>query len=109
MTPEIAEAIGLGEPRGFLVIEAAPGGPADAAGVRGGNTPMQLAGREIVLGGDVILAINDREVRKIDDVLGYLQQATEVGETITLTVWREGQTIQIDVTLAARPSLQVSP
>jgi S1-C subfamily serine protease len=109
MTPEIAEAIGLGEPRGFLVIEAAPGGPADAAGVQGGNTPVQLAGREIVLGGDVILAINDREVRKIDDVLGYLQQATEVGETVTLTVWREGQTIQIDVTLAARPSLQVSP
>jgi S1-C subfamily serine protease len=109
MTPEIAEAIGLGEPRGFLVIEAAPGGPADAAGVRGGNTPMQLAGREIVLGGDVILAIDDRGVRKIDDVLGYLQQATEVGETVTLTVWREGQTIQIDVTLGARPSLQVSP
>ncbi len=109
MTPEIAEAIGLGEPRGFLVIEAAPGGPADDAGVRGGNTPMQLAGREIVLGGDVILAIDDRDVRKIDDVLGYLQQATQVGETVTLTVWRDGQTMNIGVTLGARPSLQVSP
>jgi S1-C subfamily serine protease len=109
MTPEIAEAIGLGEPRGFLVIETAPGGPAEAAGVQGGTTPMQLGGREIALGGDVILAIDDREVRKIDDVLGYLQQATEVGETVTLTVWREGQIIDIDVTLGARPSLQVSP
>ncbi len=109
MTPEIAEAMGLGEPRGFLVIEAAPGGPADAAGVQGGNTPVQLAGREIVLGGDVILAIDDRDVRKIDDVLGYLQQATEVGETVTLTVWRNGQIMQIDVTLGARPSLQDSP
>jgi S1-C subfamily serine protease len=109
MTPEIAEAIGLGEPRGFLVIEAAPGGPADAAGVQGGNTPAQLAGREIVLGGDVILAIDDRDVRKIDDVLGYLQQATQVGETVTLTVWRDGQIMDIGVTLGARPSLQVSP
>jgi S1-C subfamily serine protease len=109
MTPEIAEAIGLGEPRGFLVIEATPGGPADAAGIQGGNTPAQLEGREIVLGGDVILAIDDRDVRKIDDVLGYLQQATEVGETITLTVWREGQILEIDVTLGARPSLQESP
>jgi S1-C subfamily serine protease len=109
MTPEIAEAIGLGEPRGFLVIEAAPGGPADSAGIQGGNTPAQLEGREIVLGGDVILAIDDRDVRKIDDVLGYLQQATEVGETITLTAWREGQIIEIDVTLGARPSLQESP
>ena len=109
MTPEIAEAIGLGEPRGFLVIEAAPGGPADAAGVQGGNTPVQLAGREIVLGGDVILAIDDRDVRKIDDVLGYLQQATQVGETVTLTVWRDGQIMSIGMTLGARPSLQVSP
>jgi S1-C subfamily serine protease len=109
MTPEIAEAIGLGEPRGFLVIEAAPGGPAASAGVRGGDTPAQLGGREIVLGGDVILAIDDRGVRKIDDVLGYLQQATEVEETITLTAWRDGEIIEIDVTLGARPSLQESP
>jgi S1-C subfamily serine protease len=109
MTPEIAEAIGLGEPRGFLVIETAPGGPADVAGVQGGTTPTQLGGREIALGGDVILAIDDREVRKIDDVLGYLQQAKEVGETATLTVWRDGQIIEIPVTLGARPSLQVSP
>lgn len=109
MTPEIAEEMGLGEPRGFLVIEAAPGGPADTAGIQGGNTPVQLAGREIALGGDVILAIDDRDVRKIDDVLGYLQEVTEVGETVTLTVWRDGQIIQIEVTLGARPSLQDSP
>jgi S1-C subfamily serine protease len=109
MTPEIAEAIGLGEPRGFLVIDAEPGGPAASAGIQGGDTPMQLDGREITLGGDVILAINDRDVRKIDDMLGYLQQATQVGETVPLTVWREGQIIEIDVTLGARPSLQESP
>ena len=109
MTPEIAEAIGLGEPRGFLVIDAEPGGPADSAGVEGGDTPMQLNGNEIPIGGDVVLAINDRDVRKIDDVLGYLQQATQVGETVTLTVWRDGQIIEIDVILGARPSLQVSP
>jgi S1-C subfamily serine protease len=109
MTPEIAEAIGLGEPRGFLVIEAAPGGPADSAGVQGGDTPAQLDGREIALGGDVILAINDKDIRKIDDVLGYLQQTTKVGETVTLTVWRDGQISQINVTLGPRPNLQVSP
>jgi S1-C subfamily serine protease len=108
MSPEIAEAIGLGEPRGFLVIEVSPGGPADSAGVEGGDTPVQLNGREIPLGGDVVLAINDRDVRKIDDVLGYLQQATQVGEIVTLTVWRDGQIIEINVTLGARPTLQDS-
>ncbi|HEU4823770.1 MAG TPA: trypsin-like peptidase domain-containing protein [Nitrososphaeraceae archaeon] len=109
MTPEIAEAIGLGEPRGFLVIETTPGGPAATAGVQGGDTPTQLGGREIVLGGDVILSIDDKEIRKIDDVLGYLQQSTEAGETVKLTVWRDGQIMEIDVTLGARPSLQESP
>jgi serine protease Do len=109
MTPEIAEAIGLGEPRGFLVIDTAPDGPAASAGVQGGDTPTQIGGREIELGGDVILAIDDKTIRKIDDVLGYLQQATEVGETVRLTVWRDGQMIEIDVTVGARPSLQDSP
>jgi S1-C subfamily serine protease len=109
MTPEIAEAIGLGEPRGFLVIDVSPGGPADRAGVQGGNTPAQLGGGDIKLGGDVILAINDQPIRKIDDVLGYLEQDTEVGQTVKLTVWRDGQTIGLDAILAARPSLQPSP
>jgi S1-C subfamily serine protease len=109
MTPEIAETIGLGEPRGFLVIDTAPGGPADTAGVQGGDTPTQLGGREIVLGGDVILSIDDKDIRKIDDVLGYLEQSTKAGEVVKLTVWRDGQIIEIDVTLGARPSLQESP
>ncbi|MFL6477151.1 MAG: S1C family serine protease [Nitrososphaera sp.] len=109
MTPEIAEAIGLGEPKGFLVIDVAPGGPAANAGIQGGDTPTQLNGMEIALGGDVILAINDKDIRKIDDMLGYLQQATEVGETVTLTIWRDGQVTQTNVTLGARPSLQESP
>jgi S1-C subfamily serine protease len=109
MRPEIADAIGLTEPRGFLVIDTSPGGPADRAGVQGGNTPAQLGGREIQLGGDVILAINDKAIRKIDDMLGYLEQNTQVGETVRLTVWRHGQIIGIDVALGARPSLQQSP
>ena len=109
MTPEIAEAMGLEEPKGFLVIEVVPGGPADMAGIQEGNTPMQLGGREITLGGDVILAVNDKDVRKIDDMLGYLQEETQVGETVTLTVWRNGEIIEVPVTLGARPSLQESP
>jgi S1-C subfamily serine protease len=109
MTPEIAEAIGLGEPRGYLVTEAAPGGPADAAGVQGGNTSMSPPPGWIPIEGDVILALDDRDVRTIVDILGYLEQSTQVGDEVTLTVWRDGQTIEIPVTLGARPSLQGSP
>jgi S1-C subfamily serine protease len=105
ITPEIAEVIGLREHRGFLVIETSPGGPMAIAGVQGGNILVQIGGREIPLGGDVILAINDRDVRKVDDILTYVEQETEVGETVTVTVWRDGQIIEIPVTVGLRPDL----
>lgn len=106
MTPEIADALGLEEPRGFLVVDVDEKGPAAKAGIQGGDNPTQIGGRQIELGGDVILAINGIEVRKIDDLAGYLEEATEVGETVTLAVWRGGMIVDVNVTLAARPSIQ---
>ncbi|MDQ4101140.1 MAG: trypsin-like peptidase domain-containing protein [Thermoproteota archaeon] len=109
MTPDIASAIGLQESRGFLVIDVTAGGPAESAGIQGGDRLTQIGGRQIELGGDVILAIDNVTVRKIDDLLGYLEAAKEVGETVTLTIWRDGEIIQVDAILAARPSVQASP
>jgi plastocyanin len=42
------------------------------------------------LGGDIILAIDNMTVRKIDDLLGYLEASTHLGETVTITIWRDG-------------------
>jgi S1-C subfamily serine protease len=109
VTPDIANAIGLQEARGFLVIDAVEGGPAHMAGIQGGDRLAQIGGSEIVLGGDVILAVDNVAVRKIDDLLGYLEASKEVGETITLTIWRDGETIQLSAILGARPSPQASP
>jgi serine protease Do len=109
VTPDIASAIGLQESRGFLVIDVAEGGPAASAGIEGGDRIAQIGGREIELGGDVILAIDNMTVRKIDDLLGYLEAATEVGRTVTLTIWRDGEIGQVSATLGARPSVQASP
>lgn len=109
VTPDIANAIGLQEARGFLVINVVEGGPADMAGIQGGNILAQIEGSEIVLGGDIILAVDNVSVRKIDDLLGYLEASTEVGKTITLTIWRDGEIRQLNAILGARPSLQASP
>ncbi|MDQ4101137.1 MAG: PDZ domain-containing protein, partial [Thermoproteota archaeon] len=109
VTPDIASAIGLQESRGFLVIDVTAGGPAESAGIQGGDRLTQIGGRQIELGGDVILAIDNVTVRKIDDLLGYLEAAKEVGETVTLTIWRDGEIMQVDAILAARPSVQASP
>jgi S1-C subfamily serine protease len=106
MTPEIAEAIGLEEPRGFLVISIQDGSPASRAGIQEGSNETILPRREIPLGGDVILSIDGITVRKLDDLLGYLEQSTQVGQIVSLGIWRDGETTKVDLTLTARPGEQ---
>jgi S1-C subfamily serine protease len=106
MTPEIAEAIGLEEPRGFLVISTQDGSPASRAGIQEGSNETVLPRREIPLGGDVILSIDGITVRKLDDLLGYLEQSTQVGQIVSLGIWRDGETTEVDLTLTARPGEQ---
>jgi S1-C subfamily serine protease len=74
MNPDIAEALGLEVPRGFLVVDVVAGSPAEKAGIKGGEKPTTIDGREILLGGDVITKFDGRDVRKIDDILVYLQR-----------------------------------
>jgi serine protease Do len=99
VTPDIANSIGLQEARGFLVTNVVEGGPADIAGIQGGDRLTR---------GDIILAVDNVAVRKLDDLLSYLEASTEVGKTITLTILRDGETRQLNTILGARPSLQAS-
>jgi S1-C subfamily serine protease len=109
MTPEVAEALGLDEPRGFLVVDVVSGSPAERAGIQGGDSESVIGGRPIQLGGDVIIGIDDRPVRKIDDILVYLQREKSVGDNIELNILRDGQAQDIIAVLGARPHLQESP
>lgn len=109
MTPDIAQALGLKEPRGFLVVDVVSGSPAEKAGIQGGDQPTRVNGREIPLGGDVIVGIDDKVVRKIEDILVYLESEKQVGDDLRLTVVRDGKTQEINVALAARPNPFESP
>ncbi|HUT87405.1 MAG TPA: PDZ domain-containing protein [Candidatus Heimdallarchaeota archaeon] len=62
-----------------------------------------LAGLEIALGGDVILAINDEPVNSFLDLTLYLEGETQVGDSVELTVFRDGMTLRVTLTLAERP------
>jgi len=99
VTPNIANSIGLQEARGFLVVNVVEGGPAEISGIQGGDRLTR---------GDIILAVDNMAVRKIDDLLSYLEASTEVGKTITLTILRHGEIRQLNTTLGARPNLQAS-
>ena len=109
MTPGIAESLGLEEPRGFLVMEVVAGSPAEAAGIRGGDEDATIVGVPVKLGGDVIVSIDNQTVRKIDDILVYLQREKAVGDQLQLTVLRDGQEMSFTAVLGARPSQQESP
>ncbi len=109
MTPGIAERLGLEEPRGFLVMEVVAGSPAEAAGIRGGDEDATIDGVPVKLGGDVIVSIDNQTVRKIDDILVYLQREKSVGDELQLTILRDGQELNVTAVLGARPSQQESP
>jgi S1-C subfamily serine protease len=109
MTPGIAEHLGLKEPRGFLVMDVVAGSPAEKAGIRGGDEDATIDGVPVKLGGDVIIGVDNKTVRKIDDILVYLQREKTVGDELQLTILRDGQQMQITAVLGARPSQQESP
>jgi S1-C subfamily serine protease len=96
------EALGLTTFTGAYVSSVVPGGPADQAGIRGGSIPTS-GGEALRAGGDVILAIDGRPVATFDDLLGYLTTNKSPGETVVLTILRDGQTMDVTVTLGVRP------
>jgi S1-C subfamily serine protease len=109
ITPGIADQLGLDEPRGFLVMEVVAESPAEKAGIQRGNEDVVIDGMQVKLGGDVIIAIDNNTVRKIDDILAYVEREKSVGDGLKLTILRDGQTIEVMATLGARPSQQESP
>lgn len=99
---EIANKMDLEDTNGFLVLDIVEGSPADKAGLRAGNRTTEINQREMKIGGDVIVAIDGEEVKGINDILRYLAVDTEAGETVNITVIRDGERKNIPLTLAAR-------
>jgi 2-alkenal reductase len=98
---EQIEELGLNTYTGAYVTNVTPGGPADQAGVRGGETPTSFP--NLIAGGDVIVAIDGQPVETFDDLLTHLTLNKSPGDTAVLTVLRDGQTMDIPVTLGTRP------
>lgn len=99
---DIAEEMGLENSTGFLVTEVVPGGPAEAAGIQGPTRNATIDGAQLAVGGDVIVGINDENIRGISDVLLYLARDAEVGEKVDLTVIRDGEKVKVPLTLHSR-------
>ena len=104
LTPSLAQAMNLkADQRGALVGSVTRGGPAEKAGLRGSTQSATIDGQSVNVGGDVIIAFNGTPVKTFDDLVAYLAR-TDVNQTITLTILRDGKQQAIQVTLAPRPS-----
>ncbi|MRS02627.1 PDZ domain-containing protein [bacterium] len=106
LTPDLAEAMDLdANQRGVLVIAVANDGPADKAGLMGSSKTVTLNGIVTQVGGDIITAIDGKQLNAMDDLISYLASHTEVGQSVKLTILRNGSEKTLDATVLARPEV----
>lgn len=109
LTAEIAEAMGLDpEQRGVLVATVAEDGPAAQAGLKASDEQTTIDGFDMEIGGDIIVAIDGQPLTGIDDLIAYLERNTQVGQSVELTILRDGNQEQVSATLVARPQVDTS-
>lgn len=108
MDLDLAQVLGVEDTTGFLVINVVEDGPAKKAGLRGFTEVKEIDGVRYQIGGDVILAVDGKVVRKIDDILIHLQREKSVGDQIVLQILRDGKVTDVVITLEERPNSNVS-
>ena len=102
--PDMASALNLKDAVGFLVITVIEDGPAFQAGLIGSEKTIEVNGVNYPIGGDIILAVDGNEVRKIDDILVHLQRVKSVGDEMVLEILRDGRTTNATIILDVRPN-----
>jgi S1-C subfamily serine protease len=89
--------------QGLLVAEVTSGDPAAKAGIRGSDRLVSVGNVQVPVGGDIITAINGTSIANFQELTVYLETETQVGDTVEVTLIRDGQEIKVSVTLAERP------
>ena len=100
MSLAMIEVLELPQSTGAYVSSVVKGGPADVAGIRGGMVQSSVQG--LYKGGDLIIAVDGQPIKDFSELMSYMVVNKNPGETITFTVLRDGQTIDVDVLLGFR-------
>jgi len=102
LIPEIAKYRKLKIERGAMIAEVTKGGPADKAGLQGGNQKIQVGNMIVLVGGDIVVKADQHDVKTNDELIHYIREK-KPGDTILLKVYRNGNFIDVKVTLGERP------
>ena len=94
----------MNQTKGFLLTFITKGSPADNAGLRAGTNTTTINGRDVDVGGDIILKVDNREVSTWHDILAYPESQKRVGDKVHLTILRDNATKELDITLGTAPS-----
>jgi S1-C subfamily serine protease len=103
VSAELAEALRLPVQEGVLIARIYSGSPADRAGVRGATQEAIYGRRRLLIGGDVLVEVDGLAVRTWEDLDAYIQEQTEIGQEVTLTLWRGGERLDLPVTVGEEP------
>jgi len=104
VNPALVKAMNLPVERGAYIDIVTAGTPAEAAGLKGSSDTTTQDGRTIDIGGDIITAIDGQQVNTFDDLLVYLSLHTSPGQKVTLSILRDNQPQDVNVTLGTRPT-----
>lgn len=103
ITPEWAETLQLPVERGILVAQLYRQGPAVAAGLQGATQEVIVGNRRVLVGGDIVTAVNGVNIPNWDALAEYLELNTQVGDEVTLTIIRGGQTLELPIMVGEQP------
>jgi S1-C subfamily serine protease len=100
----LVKAMNLPVEKGAYLVEVLSDGPSAQANLRGANETVTVDGRQVEIGGDVVTAVDGQALRSFDDLLIYIAVNASPGQTIRLTILRDGKQQEVDVVLAKRPA-----
>ena len=102
LIPEFAKSLGLKVERGAMIMEVVRGGPADKAGLKGGDRQVQVGNVMLPVGGDVITEFDGEKVTSSDELIRLIR-ARRPGDRVALKVLRNGKFVTVNITLGERP------
>jgi len=102
--PDLSNTLLLPASSGFMIQNVVKESPAGKAGIHGYINTTTIDGIKYRVGGDIIIGIDNNQVRKLEDILNYLQEEKSVGDKITLKILRDGHASNFDLILEERPS-----